>query len=247
MFSGLLSASAWYVDVAIVIVLALFLVGGLIKGFAKSTKGFFVFVVIICASALLMGVTQEAAMEGSLGKNITESISVDSSGWGVAFNNPVTYDGEGKPYVVVEGNAVELSGGEFGFKGTMAKFYATRFGVPEGESVAAAAVGSLAGTCVSAVLFLIYVAGFLVVFFVLRLVLKPVEDSDSVGIKITDRLLGALLRLFIGLVIVWAILAIAAAIGGKVDTVDNFFRGSAIGGFFYEHNPLTTAFDMIFG
>ena len=47
MFSGLLSASAWYVDVAIVIVLALFLVGGLIKGFAKSTKGFFVFVVII--------------------------------------------------------------------------------------------------------------------------------------------------------------------------------------------------------
>ena len=75
MFSGLVSASYWYVDVAIAVFLALFLIGGIIKGFAKSTKGFFAFVVIVCASALLMGVTQESAMESSIGTGIEDKIS----------------------------------------------------------------------------------------------------------------------------------------------------------------------------
>lgn len=247
MFSGLVSASYWYVDVAIAVFLALFLIGGIIKGFAKSTKGFFAFVVIVCASALLMGVTQESAMESSIGTGIEDKISSAADDWGVAFNSPVQRDADGNIYVLVNDSPVLLDAQEFGFKGTMAKFYAERFDVADGDTVAGSAVRSVTGICVSVIMFLIYVAAFLIVFLILRLVLKPVSNSDSTAVRAVDKTLGALLRVFIGLVVLWAIIAVVAAIGGKAGVVDEYIRGSVIGGFFYEHNPLTAVFDMIFG
>lgn len=247
MFAGMLAATYWYVDVAIAIFLALFLVGGIIKGFAKSTKGFFAFVVIVCASALLMGVTQEAAMKSSIGTGIEKKISAAAGDWGVAFNSPVQRDADGNIYVLVNDSPVLLDTSEFGFKGTLAKFYAERFDVADGDSVSASAVHSATSICVSAIMFFIYVAAFLIVFLILRLVLKPMSASDSTAVKAVDKTLGALLRLFIGLVILWAIIAIISAIGGKAGVVDEYVHGSVVGGFFYEHNPLSTVFDMIFG
>ena len=247
MFSGLVSASYWYVDVAIAVFLALFLIGGIIKGFAKSTKGFFAFVVVVCASALLMGVTQESAMESSIGTGIEDKISSAAGDWGVAFNSPVQRDADGNIYVLVNDSPVLLDAQEFGFKGTMAKFYAERFDVADGDTVAGSAVRSLTGVCVSAVMFLIFVAAFLVLFLVLRILPSPVSNSDPTAVKAVDKTIGAILRLFIGLVIVWAIIPIVAAIGEKAGVVDEYIHGSAIGGFFYENNPLTTVFKMIFG
>ena len=42
--ANIVSAAGWYADVALAALLVLFLLAGLIKGFSKSTKGFFVFV-----------------------------------------------------------------------------------------------------------------------------------------------------------------------------------------------------------
>lgn len=247
MFAGLVAASYWYVDVAIAVFLALFLIGGIVKGFAKSTKGFFAFVVIVCASALLMGVTQEAAMNSAIGTGIEDKISSAAGDWGVAFNSPVQRDAEGTIYVLVNDSPVKLDTSEFGFKGTVAKFYAERFDVADGDTVAGSAVRSITSVCVSAIMFLIFVAAFLIIFLILRLVLKPMSDSPSKGVKAVDKTLGALLRLFIGLVVLWAIIAIVAAIGEKAGVVDEYIHGSVIGGFFYDNNPLTTVFRMIFG
>ena len=247
MFAGLVAASYWYVDIAIAVFLALFLIGGIIKGFAKSTKGFFAFVVIVCASALLMGVTQEAAMDSAIGTGIHDKISAAAGDWGVAFNSPVQRDADGTIYVLVNDSPVKLDTSEFGFKGTIAKFYAERFDVADGDTVSGSAVTSATSVCVSAIMFLVFVAAFLIVFLVLRLVLKPVSDSPSKTVRVVDKTLGALLRLFIGLVVLWAIIAIVAAIGEKAGVVNEYISGSAIGGFFYENNPLTTVFTMIFG
>lgn len=48
MISNLIASTYWYADVAVACFLALFIIGGIFKGFAKSTKGFFVFVFVAC-------------------------------------------------------------------------------------------------------------------------------------------------------------------------------------------------------
>lgn len=245
--SGIISAASWYADVALAALLLLFLLAGIIKGFAKSTKGFFVFVFVVCVSLLLTGVTQDAVYDSALGTSIHDGIASASEDWGVAFNSPVTVNGDGAYCITVDGAEVPLSGGDFGFKGTFANFVAEQFRVEEGETVAGAAVASITGVCVAAIMFLVYVIGITLIFFVVRRLVAPMAKATLPGVKFVDKLLGAVFSLLIGLVFVWIIFAIIAAIGDNAAAANDYLANSAFAGILYNHNPVSTLFSRIFG
>lgn len=248
MFSGLLSATAWYADVAVAVFLALFLVGGLIKGFAKSTKGFFAFVFIVCASLLLMGLTQEKVTESKLGTSISDALASASADWGPAFNTPVEFGEDGAAYVIINGESVSLKDGDFGIKGSVANFFATRFMDGEsGQTVASAAVGSITSLCVSAIMFVVFVIGISLLFAVLRLLVRPLTATNVLGLKALDKILGIIFSVFVGLVFVWIVFAIFAAIGDKMAVVNDALRDSAFAGLLFEHNPIAAVFHKILG
>ena len=73
---GIVSAAGWYADVALAALLVLFLLAGIIKGFSRSTKGFFVFVFIVCVSLLLTGLTQEPSTSPS-----SRAMTASSTSW----------------------------------------------------------------------------------------------------------------------------------------------------------------------
>lgn len=248
MFIGnIISAANWYADVALAALLLLFLLAGIIKGFAKSTKGFFVFVFVVCVSLLLTGLTQDAAVESSLGTSIHDGIASASDDWGLAFNSPVTVNADGAYCITVDGNEVALTGGDFGFKGTVANFVAKQFHVEEGETVAGAAVNSVTSICVAAILFLVFVIGITLVFFVLRHLVAPMAKTTVPGVRAADRVLGGVFSLLIGLVFVWVVFAVIASIGDKAAVAGDYLSASKFAGLFYNNNPVSTLFTQIFG
>lgn len=248
MFIGnIISAASWYADVALAALLVLFLLAGVIKGFAKSTKGFFVFVFVVCVSLLLTGLTQDAAFDSALGTSIHDGIASASDDWGVAFNSPVTVGEDGSYYITLDGGDVALAGGDFGFKGTVANFIAKQFHVEDGETVAGAAVDSVTSICVAAILFLVFVIGITLIFFVLRHLVAPMAKTTVPGVRAVDRILGALFSLLVGLVFVWVVFAIIASIGDKAAVANDYLAASKFAGLLYNHNPVSTLFSQIFG
>lgn len=247
MFLSILSASYWYADVAIAVILALFLLAGAFRGLAKSTKGFFVFVFIVCFALLLTGLTHNAVLNTSMGTSINEKISSASADWGVAFNNPVYFDAAGDPYIVVDGQNTKLGASELGVKGGLAGFFAKQFVTEEGQSVAQFAANGVTSLCVFLIMFVIYIVAFVFIFALLRLFLKPVEDTDVTWLKALDRGLGALFSLLVGLVCIWIVFSIFASVGDKAQSLNDALSNSALGGLLYNNNPVYTIFHKIFG
>lgn len=244
---NLVSAASWYADVAVAAFLLLFVLAGALRGFGKSTKGFFVFVFVVCISLLLTGMTQTAAVEGSLGKSISEGIGSASEGWGVAFNSPV-YTDDGENYsILVNDELVPLGGSDFGVKGSLAAFIAKSFHVEDGQSVAGAAVASVTNICVAAILLLIFVVGITLVFFIVRRLVTPLATSASSAVKVVDRVLGALFSLLVGLVFCWIVFAIIDALGDKAIAADEYLRNASLARVLYENNPVASVFCKIFG
>lgn len=244
---GLISAAGWYADVALAALLALFLLAGIIKGFSKSTKGFFVFVFVVCVSLLLTGLTQDAVTESGLGTAISDGLSSASTEWGPAFNEPVTVGEDGKFYIMVGDSATAIGDGDFGIKGAFANFIASKFGIETGETVAGAAVGSITSVCVAAIMFLVFVIGITLVFFIIRRLVAPLANATVPGLKFLDRALGAIFSTLVGLVFVWIVFAIIAAIGDVADPAKEYLSESAFAGLFYNNNPITILFTRIFG
>ena len=237
--ANIVSAAGWYADVALAALLALFLLAGLIKGFSKSTKGFFVFVFVVCVSLMLTGLTQDAVADSALGTSISDGLSSASADWGPAFNSPVTVSEDDTP--------TELNSGNFGIKGSFAGFVADKFGVQTGDTVAGAAVASITSVCVAAIMFVVFVIGIVLVFFVIRRVAAPMAKAAVPGVRLLDRILGALFSAFVGLVFVWIVFAIIAAIGDPAAEAQNYLSESAFAGLLYNNNPITTLFTRIFG
>ena len=247
MISNLIASTYWYADVAVACFLALFIIGGIFKGFAKSTKGFFVFVFVACFSVLLMGLTHDAVMKSGLGTSINDKIYSASDGWGVAFNTPVYFDEAGEPYVIIEDNEVKLDAGEFGAKGAIANFFAKNFVTEEGQSVAKAAADSITSLCVSVIMFFVFVLAFTLLFALIRIFVKPLADTVVPGLKVLDKALGAVFSLLVGLLFVWIVFAIFASLGDKVAVVNEYLSNSSFAGLLYNNNPVTSVFASIFG
>lgn len=244
---GIVSAAGWYADVALAALLVLFLLAGIIKGFSRSTKGFFVFVFIVCVSLLLTGLTQEPMTESGLGTSISDGISSASADWGPAFNEPVVKGDDGKFYITVGDSLTELGSGDFGIKGKFASFIAEKFGVEDGETVVGAAVSSITSICVAAIMFLVFVIGITLIFFVIRRIAAPLANATVPGLKLVDRIVGALFSALVGLVFVWIVFAIIAAIGETAAPAQDYLSSSAFAGLLYNNNPITILFTKIFG
>lgn len=248
MFSlGILSAAGWYADVALAALLVLFLLAGIFKGFAKSTKGFFVFVFVVCVSLLLTGLTQDAVTDSSLGGTIRDGLASASTDWGPVFNSPVVIAEDGTYCVMVGEAATPIGGGDFGIKGTFANFIAEKFGVEEGATVAGAAVDSITSVCVAAIMFLVFVIGITLLFFILRKLISPLAKATLPGVRVVDKILGAAFSVLVGLVFVWIVFAIIAALGDKAAAANDYLSSSAFAGLLYNNNPIATVFTDIFG
>lgn len=244
---NLIAAADWYADVALAALLALVLLGGIIKGFSRSTKGLFVSVFVVCVSLLLTGLTMDPAAEGPMGTAISDGLTSASQDWGPAFNTPVTVTEDGAYCIMVGDVPTPLNNDNFGFKGLIAGFIADKFHVEEGVSVAGAAVSSITSVCVAAIMFLIFAIGFTLVFFVIRRIAAPMAKATLPGVRFLDRLLGALFSVLVGLVFVWVVFAIIAAIGEPAAPARDYLANSVFAGLLYNHNPISTLFTSVFG
>lgn len=245
--TAMLSATAWYADVAVAVFFALLILAGILRGFAKSTKGFLVSVFIVCISLLLMGVTHESALGSGMGTGIHDKLMEKSADWGLAFNSPVYIDDDGTVFVVVEGQNVELNAAEFGTKGAFAKFFAEKFVTENGVSVAESAVNSITSVCVFAILFVIYVAAITLLFMLLRMLCRPLLDTQSTGLRLLDKSMGVVFNLVVGLVFVWIVFAVIASLQDKIPSAHSALSDSAFAGLLYRNNPIATVFLRIFG
>ena len=102
MFNQLLSASVNYVDIAFFAILAIGLVVGLIRGFAKSFQGFFLAVTIILCSILLVGATFTKVRQISVWDTLDAKIVASSEGWGQAFSEPLHQNEDGSFYIEIQ-------------------------------------------------------------------------------------------------------------------------------------------------
>ena len=253
-------------DIVIIVILGIGLVLGAIGGIARAFKGVFAAAVIVVVSLLLVGVTMQPIQQGSLGTSLSNSLQKKTEGWGEAYTAPVyiSRDGSGNPIMDGENytyyikaqdgssHALENAEGDGLVKKTKAKLavrLARRFITEETEGQSLAGLAALAITTIilDIVLFIIYAIALGLIFFVLRLILKKVHRSDSLGVRVADRILGAILvtgLAFVFCLIVLAIIRAAAGEGGKVGT---YMTSSPFAGYLYTHNPMSQLLQKIFG
>lgn len=244
MFSTIIADTTWYADVALIAVLLLFTLGGVIKGFGKSFKGFFVTVVVILTSLLLMGALHETVMDSSLSVSLQEKIASASTGWGAEFNETV-FINDGAYSILQNGELAEL--GSIGFKGKLAGWLAKLLITESGiHSVASVCVYNVTSLIMAIALFVVCAIGLSIVCSVIKGATKGLHDSDNNTIRIIDKVFGGLIGLIVGAVIIFLVLAIFSALSDKTPSIINYIEQSSVCKFFYELNPIGKVFAKIF-
>ena len=251
MTGTLLSATFSYADIALVALIALGLVLGLIRGAAKSFKGFFMAIAIILASLLIVGATFAKVREISVFNALDEKIVSSSQGWGDAFNKPLHKDDDGNFYIEVQQDGemqqVPLSNVD-GIKGKIANFLATRFVTDEGHSLGEVAADYITNLVVAIACFIVYcIALGLIVWLIRKLIFDKLHDSENKAVKWIDRILGALISAALSLVFVLVVFAIFHIFDSKMAVVTDYLKNSTICGYLYENNPISLVFSKIFG
>lgn len=250
MFANLLNAQIIYADLAFFIIIALFVLLGLIRGVAKSLKGFFLTVAIILFSLLLLGVTFEPMRKTDGFQQLENTLVQSSASWGDAFNVPVITGEDGGYYVrvIVDGSEHDLSLKDIdGIKGKIANWMAGNFHPENGQTMGGVAAGVITSIVAAAALFLGYCIALSLVAFIIRRITRGMHSSDVAAIKIVDRVLGAVVGAALALVFVLVVLAILAPLSDKLPTVHEYLKNSAVCGYFYTNNPVATVFAKIFG
>ena len=236
----------WIVDVAIVVVMALFVLAGIVRGLSRSTKGFFVTLFIMMAALLLMGFTHPAAMRGPMGTNIEQSLNKASENWGAAYTSPVLIHEDGSKTLLLEGKSVSFDELDSFGERVFAKFLAKTFVQNNEKSIAQEAVYNITSLCVLVILYVIFIISFLIVFAIIKAMTKNMAKSEKKGVRGFDRILGAIFCAFIGFVFVSLILAIFAALEDRVPSIAEYVKESVIGKALYESNPIGNVFREIF-
>ena len=251
MGTSLLSATFSYADIAFIALLALGLVLGLIRGAAKSFKGFLLGVAIILASLLIVGATMSKVRGISVFNSLDEKIVSSSQGWGEAFNSPLYKDEDGNFYIEVQRDGemqqVPLSDVD-GFKGKIANFLATRFVTDEGQSLGEVAADYITNLVVAVACFIVYcIALGIITWLIRKLIFDKLHDSENKAVKWIDRILGALISAALTLVFMLVVFAIFHIFDDKLAIVTDYLKNSSICGYLYENNPISTVFSKIFG
>ena len=246
----ILSAAFSYADIAFLALLGLGLVLGLIRGVAKSFKGFFLAIAIILCSLLLVGATFTKVRSISVFNKLDDKIVSASSGWGVAFNSPLYKEDDGSFYIEVQQDGemqhVPLKNAD-GFKGMIANFLAEKFVTEEGHSLGEVAADWITNIVVSAVCFIVFSIALGVICWLIRKLFEKMHNSESSAIKWIDRILGALVSAALTLLFVLVVFAIFHIFDNKMAIVTDYLKNSAVCGYLYQNNPISTVFSKIFG
>lgn len=260
MNTTLLSADLPYAEIAFFAIIALGLVLGLIRGFAKSFKGIFLTVAIMLCSLLLITPTFGKVRNVDFVMNIETSLTQKIEGGSEIFALPITVqvDGDGNrtfwAEAQVDGVATQvpieeaMGDGLLGStKGKLVLWLAERFITDSNQTI-----GSVAGIFVtdiiaSVVMFVVYCIALWFVCFVLRKIFSKMHKSESKLLKGIDRTCGAVVSTAFAFIFVLLVLAILHAIRDKIPEVDEMISSSTVAGYFYANNPIATLFAEIFG
>lgn len=244
MFSTTLSATTWYADLALVILLVGFTAVGVARGFGRSMKGFFMTVAVILLSLLLMGLLHDPIMNSGLGQGLYDSIAEKSSGWGPEFNEVIHHEGDVK-FILVDGVRQNLA--EMGVKGLIADGVAniliTEYGV---QSLAGLCIRNVTSLIISVCTFAISCIVLSIICSILKGVTQNMSESKSKGVRITNRILGGVVGLVLGAVAILTVFAIFKATADKIPEVIAYINDSTICKFFYDLNPIGQALASIF-
>ena len=251
MGTSLLSAAFSYADIAFLALLVLGLVLGLIRGAAKSFKGFLLGVTIILAALLILGATMSKVRQISVFNALDEKIVTSSQGWGDAFNSPLYKDDDGNFYIEVQQDGtmqqVPLSNVD-GFKGKIANFLATRFVTDEGHSLGEVAADYITNLVVAIACFVVYCITLgLITWLIRKIFFDKLHDSENKAVKWIDRILGALISAALTLVFILVLFAIFHIFDSKLAIITDYLKNSTICSYLYENNPISTVFSKIFG
>lgn len=256
MFSSVLSATTWYADVALIVLIVLFTIIGAIRGFGKSLKGIFMAIVVILASALLVGVIHGPVMESSVAASLEDKLLVASDGWGDAFTKDV--------YYVDNNYCVRFDDGTYkridevdGVKGMIAEKVASKLIDKDVEalnpdvdtartSIAKTCVYNLSSLIMAVCLFFILCIGLSVILSLIKMATKGAHKSESGAVRAIDKTLGAIVGLASGAVFVFLILAILTTVADKATIIVSYIEDSTICKFFYDLNPIGKVFAKIF-
>ena len=265
MFTALIGA-VQIADIIVFVVLGLGLVIGLIGGLAKAFKGLFASLAIILISLLIVGVTVVPISSTSIGQSLSGTFESKAEGWGAAFSSPVyiMMSGDGQPVkdgycVDIDGERVQLEnaagdGALAKIKGKMAVALAKKYVTADNQGVKLAgyAADSLTRIIFDVALFIIYCIALGVLFFLFRKMFARLFDKrdeygeKSVGLKVLDKTLGAVVAVgfaLLALLLVFAIIKLAAPAGSKVA---QFFENANIAGALYSKNPMSKVFTKLF-
>lgn len=261
-FMTLLSATQnFYADIALFVLLALALIVGLIRGFSKSFKGFFLTIAIVLVSIFLISPTftpvRNISVFGKMEQSITQSISkedymsmpvfveVDEETTTLSYYVDVTQE-DGSVQRVPLGDAL----GSDAISKTKAKFatwLAKQFIKEDGQTIGGVAGKFVSDLIVYAIIFIVYCIALGLICWLLRCVFKNMHTADSRALRYVDRLLGAIISVVLTALFLLVVLAILNAVGAKIPTVDEYLTNSPVCGYLYTHNPLTILWTKIFG
>lgn len=256
MFTSILSATTWYADLALIVLIALFAIIGAIRGFGKSLKGVFMAIVIILASALLVGVIHGPVMETSVAASLEDKLLVASDGWGDAFTEDI--------YYVDNNYCIHRDDGTYqrvdevdNVKGMIAEKVASKLLDKDSDalnpaidtartSIAKTCVYNLASLIVAVCLFFILCIGMSLVLTLIKMATKGAHKSESGAVRAIDRTLGAIVGLASGAIFVFLVLAILTTVADKATLIVSYIEDSTICKFFYDLNPIGKVFEKIF-
>ena len=244
MFSTTLSATTWYADLALVILLVGFTAVGAVRGLGKSMKGFFMTIAVILLSLLIMGLLHEPILNSSLGQSLYDAIAEKSSGWGPEFNEVIHMDGDVK-FILVDGVRQNLA--DMSWQGMIADGVAdiliSEYGV---QSLAGLCVHNVTSLIISVCLFAISCILLSLICSILKGATQNMDESKTKGIRIANRVLGGVVGLVLGAITILTVFAVFRATADKIPQVIEYINDSVICKFFYDLNPIGQALASIF-
>ncbi len=262
----LLSATQnFYADIALIVLLALALVVGLIRGFSKSFNGFFLTVAIVLVSLFLISPTftpvRNISVFGKMEQSITQSISKEEfMSMPIVVHEDVNENGETTSlsyYVEItkeDGSVEEVPLGDAlgsdAISKTKAKFatwLAKTFIYDNGQTIGEVAGKFISDIIVYAIMFIVYCVALSIICWLLRCLMKKLHSSDSRALRYVDRILGAVASVALTALFLLVVLAIFHAVSNKIPTVHEYLANSPVCGYFYTHNPIAILWTKLFG
>ncbi len=256
MFLQVLSADIPYADIAFFVILALGLLLGILRGFSKSFKGFFLTIGIMLAALLILSPTFAKVREISVFDKMETSITQGIEKKSELLSQPiyVVTDEEGKRTFYVDATKEttleqviadsDISGA---LKGKITLWLAQKFIYEDGQSIGAVAGTFVSDIIVAIIAYIVYCLALGLICWLLRKIFAKMHTSDNKLLKALDRTCGAIVSTAFAAVFILLVLAILYALREKLGSVDSALRQSKVCGYFYLNNPVAKLLTEIFG